>query len=195
MALGDRGFRIDGGYRRRCVRRRQDMNGDGQADVLMERASDNGRQGSGSVYVVFGAGSGANVDPRRSLTRGSGSTEPRRLTSPGDRSPLPTGTGTATLGQTSLPGAAGGDNNGRQDSGSAYVVYLTGWGPSLDLGALGDRGFRIDGAGANDSVGGHVAGAGDFNGDERPDVLVGARGDAGGGAYILYGFGTSELAS
>jgi hypothetical protein len=180
----------------------RDVNGDGTTDVLVGAvfADNNGRQGSGSVYVVFGSGSrsaivdlaalggqGLRIDGATAFDFAGGS-----VAAPGDVN--------GDTGADILLGAAGSDNNGRQDSGSAYVVYLTGWGPSLDLGALGDRGFRIDGAGANDSAGGHVAGAGDFNGDERPDVLIGARGVAGGGAqssgavYVLYGFGRSELA-
>ena len=68
-------------------------------------------------------------------------------------------------------GAEGADQNGRLNSGSAYVVF----GPSpgsVDLGALGDRGFRIDGAVAGDRAGSTLALA-DVNGDRRADVVVG----------------------
>ena len=93
-------------------------------------------------------------------------------------------------------GAEGADQNGRLNSGSAYVVF----GPSpgsVDLGALGDRGFRIDGAVAGDRAGSTLALA-DVNGDRRADVVVGAELADGGGrneagsVYIVYGKASPE---
>jgi len=71
-------------------------------------------------------------------------------------------------------GAPGADNNLRLDSGSAYVVYGSDGGGSVDLSNLGARGFRIDGAQPFDGAGTAVTPAGDVNGDGVPDVLVGA---------------------
>ncbi len=203
-ALGVQGFRIDGataGDGAGAAVVADDVNGDGRADVLLGAvfADNNGRQGSGSVYVVFGTGSNANVDLAalgdQDRLRLDGATAFEfaggSVAAAGDVN----GDGRADF----LLGAAGGDNNGRQDSGSAYVVYLTGSSTTLDLGALGDRGFRIDGAGAGDSAG-SVAAAGDVNGDGRADVLVGAHGadnngrSNSGSAHVIYGFGTPELA-
>ncbi|HSF60684.1 MAG TPA: putative Ig domain-containing protein, partial [Gaiellaceae bacterium] len=203
-ALGARGFRIDGasgGDGAGAALAARDLNGDGLGDVLVGAvfADNNGRQGSGSVYVVFGAGSSPNVD--------LGALGDQGLRIDGATAFDFAGGSVAALEDVNgdaradvLLGAAGGDNNGRHDSGSAYVVYLTGWRPSLDLGALGDRGFRMDGAGAGDSAGSPIAGAGDVNGDARADVLVGARGadrdgrPNSGTAYVVYGFGSSRLA-
>jgi FG-GAP repeat/Putative Ig domain len=202
--LGDQGFRIDGaaaGDGAGAAVAARDLNSDGHVDLLVGAvfADNNERQGSGSVYVVLGAASSANVDLAALGDQGlridgavafdfvGGS-----VAAPGDVN--------GDTREDVLLGAAGGDDDGRQDSGSAYVVYLSGWRPSLDLGVLDDRGFRIDGARAGDSAGSPVAGAGDVNGDTRADVLVGARGADGGGransgsAYVVYGFGTSELA-
>jgi hypothetical protein len=80
--------------------------------------------------------------------------------------------------------------SGTARAGAAYVVF--GRRGHVDLGRLGDRGFRIDGPGREAHAGFAVAGAGDVNGDGLDDVVVGA---AGGGvidfregeAYVVYG--------
>ncbi len=59
---------------------------------------------------------------------------------------------------------------------------------------------QLDGAAGREFTGFAVAGAGDVNGDGRPDVLVGAqRADNNGrtnsgSAYVVYGFGLPRLA-
>ena len=85
-----------------------------------------------------------------------------------------------------LVGAPLADPLGRRDAGSAYVVF-GGTRGRVRLGALGARGFRIDGAvprprtfhpGANplsSGAGDVVAAAGDVNGDGLADVLVSGR--------------------
>jgi len=90
-------------------------------------------------------------------------------------------------------GAPGTRNNGRTNSGSAYVVFGRETPLNTDLAALGDRGVRIDGAAANDRAGYAVAGVGDMNGDGRADVLVGAHAadnngrSNSGSAYVVFG--------
>jgi hypothetical protein len=68
------------------------------------------------------------------------------------------------------------DNNGRPDSGSAYVVFGRSEPATIDLSNLGGQGFRIDGATSGELAGRSVSGAGDVNGDRRPDLLIGAPG-------------------
>lgn len=84
--------------------------------------------------------------------------------------------------------------------GIAYVVYgpFTA-GETIDLGALGARGFTISGSQTtgNQQAGRSVAAAGDVNGDGIGDVLVGAPGGNGPGAgygavstgkaYVVFG--------
>src|SRR4051794_16301086 len=68
-----------------------------------------------------------------------------------------------------IVGALLAGNNGRNGSGSAYVVYGSSTPASVDLAALGTAGFRIDGQAASHVAGTSVAGAGDVNGDGRDD--------------------------
>ena len=68
----------------------------------------------------------------------------------------------------------------------------------VDLGNLGDRGFRIDGIDASDISGFRVSGAGDVNGDGLADLIVGAMaadpgGDGSAGeSFIVFGKAGSE---
>ncbi len=101
-------------------------------------------------------------------------------------------------------GSYGADNNGRSNSGSAYIRF----GPvTPGIVSLADPaappGIRIDGASPGEQAGWAVNAAGDFNGDGLGDVLVGAPSVGGssllgGAAYIVFGRttpGTIDLAS
>ena len=109
-----------------------------------------------------------------------------------------------------IVGAPDANHNGRTESGSAYVVYGRAVSTDIDLNALGSRGFRVDGAAANDSLGGgssspgswqqsNVATAGDVNADGRTDVVVSAVHASNharlgsGSAYVVYGFGVPSV--
>jgi hypothetical protein len=67
----------------------------------------------------------------------------------------------------------------------------------VDLGNLGDRGFRIDGIDSRDYAGFSVSGAGDVNGDGLADIIVGAYRAAPGGdslageSYVVFGKASS----
>ncbi|MGH2945067.1 MAG: integrin alpha [Solirubrobacteraceae bacterium] len=90
-------------------------------------------------------------------------------------------------------GATGADGPNGRDAGAAYVVFGQPGTGTIDLAALGDRGFRIDGARPRDGAGWSVAGAGDLNRDGLADVIVGAPGpfedstNRRGSAYVVYG--------
>src|SRR5207247_10349827 len=90
-----------------------------------------------------------------------------------------------------LIGAPGAGNNGRDSSGSAYVVVTGAGTGAIDLAALGDNGTRIDGAATGDNLGLTITSAGDPNGDGIPDILVGAPSagpngrDGSGSVYLI----------
>lgn len=220
------GFKLNGvndGYRTGVsVSGIGDMNGNGYEDVLVGApgAGYNGRTDSGSAYVFFGAGQTpatielASLDNRGFRIDGAtGINCPNPPWCTGNR------TGAAVSGADDVNndnrpdvviGAAEADNNGRDGSGSAYVVFgRTGNYDPVDLADFGSpgntAGFRIDGAenllDCSDpycygGIAGHaVSGTGDVNGDSYSDVIIGApfigtnERPFAGSAYVVYGKG------
>ncbi|HEV8461909.1 MAG TPA: hypothetical protein VGQ38_14500 [Gaiellaceae bacterium] len=211
--LGAGGFRIDGAAPSdragEAVAAAGDVNRDGLADVIVAApdASNNGRSDSGSVYVVFGKSSSANVDLANLGPGGYRIDGATGGVAHGDEA----GHSVAAVGDLNgddrpdmIIGAHHASNNGREGSGSAYVVFGTASRATIDLAALGNNGFRIDGAVAGDQMGWSVGSAGDVNGDGRPDVVLGAptAGRNGrprsGAAYVVFAKaspGTVDLAA
>jgi hypothetical protein len=199
-SLGARGLQIDGDAEGEIifggigwsVAGPGDVNGDGRADVLIgsTAADANGREDSGSAYIVYGRGPGT-IDLATLRNRGF------RINgaSPFDYA----GSSVAGAGDLNGDGRADlvisaeqSDQNGRADSGSAYVVFGRGTAKTIDLAKLGSRGLRLDGAAADDLTSWSVAGVGDMNGDGQPDVLVGAQAASASGrersgtAYVAF---------
>lgn len=203
------GFRIIGestaGY---SVSAAGDVNGDGLIDLIIG-APDNGPPGTnyaGSTYLVYGSNSGADID-LANLTPSQGiridgaewSRSGFSVASAGDIN----GDGLADL----VVGAPHASPDGREEAGSAYVIFGKTSGLSnIDLANLapGD-GFRILGAAAEDYAGYSVSSAGDFNGDGFGDLIIGAPyadlegGTNTGSAYVIFGkasgFGDIDLAN
>ena len=178
-SLAGKGFRIDGApgdHAGSAVAPAGDVNGDGRGDLLI------GASGTGSAYVVFGQASPGNV------ALGSLGVGGFRISGTG------IGDAVAGIGDTTGDGRAD-LLLGAPASAAAYLVYGSASVASVDLSAPGDRGVKFVGD-PGDRTGFSVAGAGDVNGDGRPDFAVGAPGADPGGrvdagsAFVVTGVAT-----
>ena len=197
-ALGSGGFRIDGidafDQSGRSVSGAGDVNGDGLDDVIVgaDGADPDGKSLAGESYVVFGKTDSASIDLGALGSSGfridgidAGDLSGRSVSGAGDVN----GDGLADV----IVGAYRASPDGNSEAGESYVVFGKADSASIDLGALGGGGFRIDGIDAEDRSGTSVSGAGDVNGDGLDDVIVGAdRADPGdnsnaGESYVVFG--------
>ncbi|MSR15971.1 MAG: hypothetical protein EXR86_15770 [Gammaproteobacteria bacterium] len=156
-----------------------DVNGDGFDDILIGAGHADGvdelRGGSGETYVIFGHRAGFSTIDLGTMSSARGiriygehpaDSSGSVLSNAGDIN----GDGFADL----LIGASGVDGARGTYSGAAYVVFGSADGlTDLGLAALpADNGFRI-GSGGSVSVGGALAGVGDFNGDGFDEFVIG----------------------
>lgn len=196
VAAGKGGFTIDGAapndYSSRAVQRLGDVNSDGYEDVIV--AAHSAAKNAGRVYVVFGKGAGGPIsladleeNERGFEITGEviGDTAGRSIGGAGDVN----GDGLPDI----LIGAPKSAINGKS-SGTSYVVF--GKADSapvfLELVAVGQGGFSIEGEAAQQFSGQSVRGAGDVNADGRGDLIVGAfgaspNGPFSGRAYVVFG--------
>ena len=139
-SLGSRGFQIGGGaagdYAGISAGGAGDVNGDGRDDVIVGAMAANGggRPGSGAAYVVFGTPSPSAVDL---ASLGSAGLRIRGAAASDNA-----GISVAAAGDVNddgrpdvIVGARLADENGRANSGSAYVLYGFGE-PALSYGTL-----------------------------------------------------------
>jgi surface antigen len=196
-APGWHGFRISGaapgdeaGW---SVARAGDVNGDGRPDVVVGAPFADGlRRHAGTAYVVFGSEHNKDVNL---ATLGS------------DGFPIE-GLGDSWMGESVAPvgdmnrdgladlavGAPLQERGDGQSRGMVVVVFGKPDSDPVDAGQLADRdGFHIWGTSPGEDVGWSVDGAGDVNGDNVPDVVIGGE-DASnnarqysGSAYVVYG--------
>jgi len=163
-----------------------DLNGDGRADVLLGAfQNDAGGDDAGAAYVVFGKADGTVVE-LGDVAAGIGGFKVIGA-NPGDRA----GRAPAVIGDLNGDGRAelliGATEDGF-GTGVINVVFGKADTAPVDLGdiANGIGGFVIRGELPLGLVGRSVAGIGDWNGDGRPDLLVGAPDAGAGQAYVVF---------
>ncbi|MDP4156476.1 MAG: integrin alpha, partial [Bacillota bacterium] len=177
----------------------RDFNDDGLSDIIIGiHDANNRRAAAGNSYVIYGKKSGyptpidlafLNAD-QGVIIQGAAANDRSgwSVSSAGDFN----GDGINDV----IIGAPYARPQGRTLAGSSYVVYgkKGGYPTSIDLAFLNaDQGVIIQGATASDASGYSVSSAGDFNGDNLSDVIIGAP-DAtpngrhkAGRSYVAYG--------
>ncbi len=191
---GVNGFKLDGeasnDYSGFSVSAAGDINGDGQADLLigaLGHASFTGRS-----YVVFGGpGVGSSGDILLSSLNGTNG-----FKLDGEVSHDESGRSVSAAGDINGDGYADlliGASEHASSTGRSYVVFGgPGVGSSGDIllsSFNGVNGFKLDGEVSNDHSGISVSTAGDINGDSYADLLIGAKGhtSATGRSYVVFG--------
>ena len=204
IADGKRGFAIDGAepddYSGRAVHHIGDVNNDGFGDLLV--ASPSAADNTGRIYVVFGRTPGEPVQLGKLADTNGGFEIVGEA--PGDIA----GTAISAAGDVNgdgirdlLIGAPKAAING-PSTGAAYVVFgKASTDPVfLELIALGEGGFSIEGEDTQHFAGRSVGDAGDVNGDGLADIIVGAygaepNGILSGRAYVVFGRDAGKAAA
>jgi len=168
------------------------------SDVYSDYAIGYGSLSSGGAVVVFGTQYTEDID----LSNFFPSTKVMKIVGSSGTDAL--GTAVTSAGDVNGDGlqdlfisAMGATANGLSIAGVTYVLYGTNTRADvINLSSFvsgAATGFKIYGPATNALSGVSLGEAGDVNGDDTPDLIVGATGAFGGagGAYVLYGLTTN----
>ncbi len=170
-----------------------DFNNDGRGDIIIGARSDdnNSLDRSGSAFIFFGQNTATQLNLRADsnadvILNGAGFRDQFgfSVSSAGDFN--------ADGFSDVIVGAFLDDNNGEDNSGSAFLFFGQNTASQLTLEADSDADYIFDGQNSNDQFGISVSAAGDFNGDGVDDVIMGAYQDDNNGevdsgsAFLFY---------
>jgi hypothetical protein len=204
---GTTGFMLNGitagDYSGISVSSAGDFNGDSYDDILIGayRGDPNGLYNAGETYLVYGGTAiGSSGIFELSSLDGTNGFVLNGITA-FDNSGLPVSSAGDVNGDgydDILIGAGSAHPNGKSGAGATYLVYggsaVDGSSGSFELSSLnGTNGFVLNGVDADDGSSCSVSSAGDFDGDNCSDILIGAYGGspngiyAAGETYLVYG--------
>ena len=156
-----------------------DVNGDGIDDIVIGAAGAIGGDSDDESYVIFGENNWSNASIDLSDLDGSNGF---KIT--GIKQGSSSGLSVSSAGDVNgdniddiIIGAAGADANNKSAAGESYVIYGSQkpFSSSIDISELdGTIGFRITGINDYDASGVSVSYAGDVNGDNIDDIIIGA---------------------
>ena len=196
---GSNGFSINGEHRwdnsGGSVSAAGDLNGDGIDDIIVGAAGA-GDLDTGASYVIFGDSNWLNASIELSELDGSNGFKINGIGKDDNSGGSVSGAGDVNGdGIDDIVIGAAGAIGGDSDDESYVIFGENNWSnASIDLSDLdGSNGFKITGIKQGSSSGLSVSSAGDVNGDNIDDIIIGAAGadannkSAAGESYVIYG--------
>jgi prepilin-type N-terminal cleavage/methylation domain-containing protein len=165
-----------------------DFNGDGIKDVVIA-APNNGCDGGGGTFVLFGQSSGWPTSIAWSALKNTSNPKATKIINLSESCPTNVTAGdlnNAKNGSNNLDDIIIGDTWAGSNKGDVYVIWgSTSIVSSVDVTSLGAAGVTLSGSHAGSNTGSTLA-VGDFDGDGIADLAIGTYSSSGYG-YIVWG--------